>query len=172
MIWKIVFYGLALVVVAIVARFLRQIWVDATSIPDGRISQWRMSTVDSRTMYVDVVKSMITAAGIAVVLLASLSLNSQNTPPPLVRLFAKGAAVSLVLCICASLALMVCMSRFHEVASSRQIERRILSGETGPFANQGPFNDHELKVVLYLAGSSLSCFFLGFWFLLGIIWHY
>lgn len=172
MIWKIGFYGFAVVVEAIIVRFLMGIWVKATSIADDRISEWRMSTVDSRTMYVDVVKSMITAAGIAVVLLASLSLNSQNTAPPVMRLSAKGATVSLILCICASLALIVCLTRFHEVASSRHIETRIRSGEKGPFANEGPLNDHELRVILYLAGSSLSGFCLGFWFLLRIIWHY
>lgn len=172
MIWKIGFYGFAVVVEAIIVRFLVGIWVKATSTAGDRPGGWRYTNVDSRTMYVDLAKSMITAAGIAVVLLASLSLDAQNEPLPVMRFSAKGAAVSLVFCICTSLALMICLTRFHEEARSRDIDRRRLEGEKGPFANEGPLNDHELRVILYLAGSSLSGFFLGFWFLLRIIWHY
>lgn len=67
---------------------------------------------------------------------------------------------------------MVVLTRFHEEARSRDIDRRLLAGEKGPFANEGPLNNHELKIILGLAWASLSGFFLGFWFLLRIVWHY
>lgn len=78
--WRVSFYTFALIIEGIITYFVATVWRKSTSTAEGRPGPWRYTSVDSRTMYVDVVKTMITASGIAVALLASLSLNSQRQP--------------------------------------------------------------------------------------------
>jgi len=61
------FYFVVATVVIVPAYFIWTFWRDA------KAREWNWTTEASRTMYVDVAKTMVTASGIAVALVASSS---------------------------------------------------------------------------------------------------
>jgi len=129
---------------------------------------------DSRDTYVDVAKTMITASGIAVALVASITLSSEHRPTNPVTVFsAKVAAVLLICCVCASLVCILALARGHEQARSRYIDKRRAEGYQGRIEQyEGSLNNFELRVILLSAGGALSCFFTGFVFLGRIVFHF
>lgn len=123
-------------------------------------------------MYTRAAETIITASGIAVALLASLSLSSEKHVNALVEFSAKVAAVSLIFCVCVSLALILALARGHEQAKSRhiaEIRKRVPQGEIE--TDEGSLSNFELRIILVLAGSALSSFFVGFLFLGRIVFH-
>jgi hypothetical protein len=131
---------------------------------------WAWTSVDSRTMYVDAFKTMITASGIAVALLASSGVVSQSKAIPVVAVSAKLGAICLILCVCFSLGSIIALVRGHELAKSRYIEEQRAKGNHDSIT-EGKLNTTELLFILAPSGVSLSCFFVGFVFLGRIIFH-
>src|SRR5438876_10766044 len=86
--------------------------------------QWIWISIDSRNMYVDGAKTLITASGIAVALLASSSVASARTANPLVAFSAKVAVVCLIACVCFSLIVILALLRGFEQAQSRHIDEQ------------------------------------------------
>jgi hypothetical protein len=168
MIWTLAFYGLIFFVLLPIVWFIWSVWHKATTI------EWRNTTDRSRDSYVDGAKTMITASGIAVALLASITLSSDHRPTnPLVTSSAKVAAVLLILCVCSSMVLIVSLMRGHEQASARRIDKLRDEGYQGRIdTDEGPLTNFELRVTLVSAGVALSCFFTGFLFLCRIVLHF
>jgi multisubunit Na+/H+ antiporter MnhB subunit len=131
--------------------------------------QWRWSSEDSRDMWMDAAKTMITASGIAAALLASLTVGHQ-TMSPLVVYIVKSATVCLVVCVCVSMFLFLALARGHETAKSRYTEKRRQEGYQGEI-REGPLSNFALCIILSAALIALSGFFLGFLFLARIVWH-
>jgi hypothetical protein len=166
--WTCVFYGLVILIQLPIFWFIWSIWHKATTIG------WRYTNYDSRDTYVDVAKTMITASGIAVALLASITLSFDQRPTNTLAVFsAKVAAASLICCVCASLVVVVALARGHEQAKSRQMDKLRREGHQGPIeTDEGALNNFELGVILIFACVALSCFFTGFLFLGRIVFHF
>jgi len=164
------FYGFASLVELGIAWFLGHVFCKATQ-KNEEASQWRWSSEDSRGMWIDAAKTMITASGIAAALLASLTLGSQTkTLSALVVRSVKTATVSLVACVCVSMFLILAPARGHETAKARYLEKRRREGHQGEI-KEGPLSDFALRIILSAAFIALSCFFVGFLFLGRIVWH-
>lgn len=165
------FYGSVFGIELGIAYFLGKILYEGTrNVPEAE--QWRWSSEDSRDMWIDVVKTMISASGIAAALLAALTLGSPaGTVRPLVAHSVKSATVLLVICVCVSMVAILILARGHETAKSRNLERlrrqdQPTTGVTGGLLEISTF------CFLLLAGFiSLSGFFVGFLFLARIVWH-
>ena len=138
---------------------------------EGRTKDWAWTSQDSRTMYVDGAKTLITASGIAVALLASSSVSSARSTSSLVAFSAKVAVVCLISCVCLSLIVILALLRGFERAQSRHIEEQRNAGDV-PKAGQGKLNSAELLFILVPAGLGLSCFLVGFVFLGRIAFHF
>lgn len=121
-------------------------------------------------MYVDGAKTLITASGIAVALLASSGVSSARTASPLVAFSAKVAAVSLISCVIFSLLLILALMRCYELAWSRVNEQRIAAGQAA--GDEGKLNTGELTLILLPAAAALSSFLVGFVFLGRIAFHF
>src|SRR5882757_11213745 len=104
------FYFVVATVVIVPAYFIWTFWRDA------KAREWNWTTEASRTMYVDVAKTMVTASGIAVALVASSSA-PVRTVDAIVRASARTGVVSLVLCLCTSLITMIALTRGHDVGT-------------------------------------------------------
>ena len=127
-------------------------------------------------MYVDSVKTLITASGIAVALLASaaksaaaratVTLNDQ-----IVTFSAKVAVVCLVLCIVLSLVVTFALVRSFDRAQSRygDEQRRVGQASDG---TEGKLTLAELAFILVPAAPALSLFVVGFAFLARIAYHF
>jgi hypothetical protein len=152
-----IFYLLVVLAVAIPGIFMWTFWRDAK----GR--GWNWTTEASRTMYVDVAKTLITASGIAVALVASSS-----APPravdAIVKTSARVGVIALVLCICSSLMTILALTRGHERARSRNIE-------AGSGGEEGQLTGAELLFILIPGWVALSSFLLGALFLGRIAFH-
>jgi len=116
-------------------------------------------------MYVDAAKTLITASGIAVALLASSTVASERATNNLVAFSAKVAVVCLIACVCFSIVVILALMRGFERAQSRHIE-------SGGHAGEGKLNSIELRFILIPAGGALSCFLVGFVFLGRIAFHF
>jgi hypothetical protein len=116
-------------------------------------------------MYVDAAKTLITASGIAVALLASSVVSSARTTNPLVAFSAKVAVVCLISCVCLSLVVILALLRGFERAQSRYIDK-------GGKAGQGELSSGELLFILIPSSIALSCFLVGFLFLGRITFHF
>jgi hypothetical protein len=116
-------------------------------------------------MYVDAAKTLITASGIAVALLASSTVASVRATNNIVAFSAKVAVVCLISCVCLSLVVILALMRGFERAQSRHIE-------SGGRAGEGKLNSAELLFILIPAGAALSCFLAGFVFLGRITFHF
>ena len=121
-------------------------------------------------MYVDVAKTMITASGVAVALLASLSFSSQRPSNPTVVFFAKVAGFCLIVCVCMALVHIVALSRGHESAHARNVEALRGAGHLGAI-DEGSLTNFELACILVSGGFALSGFFIGFLFLGRVIFY-
>jgi len=151
------FYFLVALAVACPAIFFWTFWHDA------KVRGWNWTTEASRTMYVDVVKTQITASGIAVALVASSSAPLRAVDA-IVRISARTGVVSLVLCICTALFAMLSLTRGHERARARSLE----AGRDG---NEGQLTDTELLFTLVSSWLALSSFLVGALFLGRIAFH-
>lgn len=150
----------------LIVSFIWSYWYHANK------NQYRFTTQDSRTMYVDLAKTMITASGVAVALLASLSLNSNRPLNHAVTAYAKVAGVCLIVCVCMALVHIIALSRGHELAKARMLLKLRAEGHTGPIQIQeGELTNGELLCSLISGGLALSGFFIGFLFLGRLIFH-
>jgi hypothetical protein len=134
--------------------------------------QWRWSSEDSRDMWIDAAKTMISASGIAAALLASLTLAPHQTDKlsPIVASSVKTATVSLVVCVCVSMFLILALARGHEAAKSRQKEKKRPEG-CAEKITEGPLSNFALCITLLASFIALSSFFVGFLFLARLVWH-
>src|ERR1700687_1698795 len=162
--WTCAFYGFVALVTFLPMLFVWSVWHLA------RTRGWSWIRQDTRNMYVDGAKTLITASGIAVALLASSSVASAKTAVPLVAFSAKVAAVSLISCVVFSLVLILGLLRGFELSWSRNNEGRIAAGQEP--AEDGKLNTSELTFILLPAGAALSSFLVGFVFLGRIAFHF
>ena len=149
------FYLFVLIAVTGPTVFMWSFWRDAK----GR--QWNYTTDTSREMYVDVVKTLITASGIGVALVASASGRALDS---IAKFSARVGVVSLIVCISASLVTMLALTRGHERARSRNIE----AGRSG---EEGQLLDFELLFILIPGGIALASFLVGILFLGRVTFH-
>lgn len=158
-IWTCVFYAFVLVLAVSPMLFVWSVWREA------KTRGWDWSSEESRNMYVDAAKTLITASGIAVALLASSTVASARTTSDLVSFSARVAVVCLISCVCLSLIVILALLRGFERAQSRHIEQ-------GGKAGQGKLSSGELLFILVPSGVALSCFLVGFIFLGRITFHF
>jgi hypothetical protein len=111
MLWAFIICGMFAVAVIV---FIWDFWSKAQH------HGLRWSSTNSRNMYVDVFKTMITACGIAVALLASSSGGLARITNGTIIHSAKIAVVSLILCVITSLAAIIALLRSFELAEFRQ----------------------------------------------------
>jgi hypothetical protein len=165
-----IFYGFAALIEVGIGCFLGHIFYRANQKTD-EAKQWRWSSEDSRDMWMDAAKTMISAAGIAAALLASLSASARDkTVLSAIGTFSlKSATVCLVMCVCVSMFLILSLARGHEAAKARENlkPRPPGSGQV----KEGPLTDFALSITLLAAFVALSSFFVGFLFLARIMWH-
>jgi hypothetical protein len=149
------FYLSVFVAVAGPTIFVGSFWRDA------KRKQWNYTTESSRAMYVDVAKTLITASGIAVALVAS---DLSRATDSIAKLSARVAVICLIVCIVASLTTILALSRGHERARSRNIE-------AGKGDHEGQLLDLELLSILIPGAIGLSTFLVGLLFLGRITFH-
>jgi hypothetical protein len=163
------FCGFLALVEVLIAGFVGHIWHKAAS-PNSVVSaQWRWTSEDSRDMWVDAAKTMITAAGIAAALVASLGLGLTRAVSLFFLRNEKVSAVCLVTCVCSSMALILALSRGHEAAKSRYLLEQRTKGNMGKIT-EGALSNFALRIILLLSFVALSSFFIGFAFLARIVW--
>ena len=102
-------------------------------------------------MYVDGAKTLITAAGIAVALLASSTVASARITNGLIAFSARVAVVSLISCVCFSFVVILALLRGFERAQARHIENQRKENKT-PVAGEGKLNRGELLFILIPTG--------------------
>jgi hypothetical protein len=163
--WTYLFYLFVLVLAAAPIWFVRLYWREA------RIHAWDWISQDSRNMYVDGAKTLITASGIAVALLASSAASSVRSANALMATSARIAAVSLISCVCVSLIAILALLRGFERAQSRFIDEQRKEGNRTT-AGQGKLTGTELVLILVPTSVALSCFLVGFAFLGRIAFHF
>jgi hypothetical protein len=122
-------------------------------------------------MYVDGAKTLITASGIALAVVASSAERSTGSATNFVSDSAKLAVISLLVCVGFSLFLTMALLRGFERAQSRNIEeqRRI---KRPVVAGEGRLNFTELRLILASGHVALSSFLTGLAFLGRIAWHF
>lgn len=162
--WTWAFYVFVVLVALIPLVFVGFIAYEA------RKRGWAWINPDSRNMYVEGAKTLITASGIAVALLASSAVASARTASGVVGSSARVAAVCLIACVCLSLIVILALLRGYERAWSRNQERMSAAGEGS--TSEGRLNAPELTLILVPAGFALSCFIVGFVFLGRIAFHF
>lgn len=136
----------------------------------ARTTDWIWTSEDSRNMYVDATKTLITASGIAVALLAS-SVSSGKTVNSIVSVSAKVAVVCLIVCVVLSFVVNLALIRLHEEAKGRNIDKLRTAGTLTTPITEGKLNVGELLFILVPSGIALSCFLVGFVFLGRIVFH-
>lgn len=151
------FYPIIGAAILIPAIFMRSIWNDAKGLG------WNWISDTSRAMYVDVAKTLITASGIAVALLASSS-SSARAADSAAKISAQAGVISLIACICFSLVTMLALTRGYEQAKSRHWE----SGGTG---EQGQLTNNELLWIVLPGYFALASFIVGLLFLGRVTFH-
>src|SRR5712691_6329497 len=120
--WTFLFYAFVFVLAAAPLPFVWHYWHEAHA------RDWNWISEGSRNMYVDGAKTMITASGIAVALLASSTVASARTTSGLVAFSAKLAVVCLICCVCLSLIVILALLRGFERAESRHIDEQRKAG--------------------------------------------
>lgn len=131
----------------------------------------RWTTRDSRDAYVDCAKTLITASGITVTLLASSA--GSLTRTPIVVLSVKVAVVCLILCVVFSMAVMLALVRCHELANSRWMRQEFAAGRAANAqVPQGELTNAELAWIIVPAFFALVTFLCGFVFLGIVGWHF
>jgi predicted permease len=162
--WTCVFYVAAFVVAVTPFWFVRRVWRLA------RAKGWSWTNTDSRNMYVDATKTLITSSGIAVALLAS-SVSSGRTANNVVAFSAKVAVVCLIACVGLSLVAILALVRGHEEATGRNVDEQRRSGTFTGNVTEGKLTTGELLFILVPSGIGLSSFLLGLMFLGRIVFH-
>jgi len=158
------FYAFVFVLASTPALFAWHYWHEAQTLG------WDWINDDSRGMYVDCAKTMITASGIAVALLASSAIASARTASAVVAFSAKLAAVCFISCVCLSLITILALSRGYERARSRNSDGHRRIGLTaGP---EGRLTTAELLCILFPTAAALSSFLVGFLFLGRIVFYF
>ena len=165
------FYGFLVLVEVLILGFIGHFWHKASAANKTLSAQWRWTSEDSRDMWIDAAKTMITSAGIAAALVASLGLSSGRAVGLFFLWNEKVSTVSLVACVCSSMALILALSRGHEAAKSRNVLEQRIKGNMGPIT-EGVLSNFALSIILILGFVALSCFFLGFVFLGRIVWDF
>ncbi len=112
-------------------------------------------------MYVDVAKTLITASGIGVALVASASARTLDS---IAKFSMRVGVASLIICISASLLTILALTRGHERAQSRNME-------AGRGGEEGQLLDFELLFILIPGGIALASFLVGLLFLGRITFH-
>jgi hypothetical protein len=163
--WTCLFYIFVFALAVAPSLFAWSYWHEA------RTRGWDWISEDSRTMYVDGAKTMITGAGIAVALLASSTVASARTTSGLVAFSAKVAVVCLISCVCLSLILILALLRGFERAQARYIDQQRNAGKNFT-AGEGKLTAGELLCILIPTSMALSCFLVGFVFLGRIAFHF
>jgi hypothetical protein len=153
------FYVLVFIMAVVPMLFVWTVWHEA------KTRGWDWTSDQSRNMYVDAAKTLITASGIAVALLASSTVASVRATNNIVAFSAKVAVVCLISCVCLSLIVILALMRGFERAQSRHIE-------AGGRAGEGKLNSAELLFIVIPGGAALSCFLVGFVFLGRITFHF
>lgn len=150
-----VFYIFVIAVIVAPSTFVWSIWRDA------KRKNWNWTTESSRTMYVDVSKTLITASGIAVALVASDLVRASDLTA---KVSARIGVICLILCITAALTTILALTRGYERARSRNIE----AGKGGA---EGQLLDFELLFILIPGAVALSSFLVGLLFLGRVTFH-
>ena len=161
--WSCIFYVTVFCVALGPLWFVLRVWNHA------RTKGFAWTSEDSRNMYVEAAKTLITASGIAVVLLAS-SLSQERTADHFVASSAKVAVVCLIACVGWSLIAMLALIRGHEEAKGRNIEERRAHGLPTD-VKEGKLTGGELLVTLFPSAIALTCFLEGLLFLGRIVFH-
>jgi hypothetical protein len=166
--WTCVFYIFVSTLSAAPFLFVLHYWHEA------KTKGWSWTSVDSRDMYVDGAKTIITGSGIAVALLASSVFSQRTTAAGLIVFSAKVAVVCLISSVCFSLIVILALLRGHERAKSRHIEKLRHAGKLTPgiAITEGQLNNAELLFILVPSAIGLSCFLVGFVFLGRIVFHF
>jgi hypothetical protein len=149
------FYLFVLTAIIVPTIFMWSFWHYAK----GR--QWNYTSDASRAMYVDVAKTLVTASGIGVALVASASARALDS---IAKSSTRVGVVCLIVCISASLVTILALTRGHEMARSRNIE-------AGKGGEEGQLSDLELRFILIPAGIALASFLVGLLFLGRIVFH-
>jgi hypothetical protein len=163
--WTCAFYVFVAALVVVPFLFVWHIWHEA------RTRGWSWTNSESRNMYVDGAKTLVTASGIAVALLASSSVASARAASGVVALSAKAAAVFLISCVCFSILLIVALLRCYERAWSRRGDELRAAGQRTS-EKEGKLNAFELLLILVLSYAALASFLVGFAFLGRIAFHF
>jgi hypothetical protein len=145
------------------ALFVRHFWKNAQA-------GLRWTSRDSRNVYVDCAKTLITASGITVTLLAASGSTLARTP--IVMISVKVAVVCLILCVVFSMGVMLALVRCHELANSRWMEQERNAGRSANVQiPQGELTNTELGWILFFTFFALTTFLWGLVFLGIIGWH-
>jgi hypothetical protein len=163
--WTCAFYVFVAILVFVSLLFVSVVWHEA------RTRGWAWTNADSRNMYVDGAKTLVTASGIAVALLASSSVASARIASTLLAFSAKVAAVSLIFCVCSSIGLIVVLLRFYERAWSRRGDE-LRAADQSISEKEGKLNAFELLLILAFSDAALTSFLVGFAFLGRIAYHF
>jgi hypothetical protein len=162
--WTCAFYAFVAVATLLPWSFIASVAYEA------RKRGWAWTSRDSRNMYVDGAKTLITASGIAVALLASSAVASARTASEVVAFSAKVAAVCLISCVCFSLVVILALLRGFERAWSRNQDS--LNNAGSGQAVDGRLNAVELTLILVPSAMAHSTFLIGFTFLGRIAFHF
>jgi hypothetical protein len=166
----IVFYIFVASLLILPCRFVWHYWQHANN--SNNPSELRWINIDNRTMYVDALKTLITASGIAVALVASSARISEQHKDPIVETSARIAVVCLVSCVCLSLIAIMALLRGYELSVARlKVDLQRLGLET-TVNTQGLLTNHQLLWILVPCWLSLCTFVIGFVFLGRIAFHF
>jgi len=163
--WTCAFYVFVFFLFLLPQIFIWMIWSGA------KRRGWNWVSADSRTMYVDGAKTLVTASGIAVALLASSSVASARVASVLVAFSSRVAAVCLIVCVCSSITLIVMLLRFYEMAWSRQGDKLRAAGQQLS-EKEGELSAFELGLILATSYLALVSFLIGFAFIGRIAFHF
>ena len=163
MVWAFIICGLFAVAVIV---FIWDFWAKAQH------HGLRWSSTNSRNMYVDVFKTMITACGIAVALMASSSGGFARIMNDAIVHSAKIAVVSLILCVIMSLAAIIAVLRSFELAEFRQTVLARAARSVNVQGDEGVLTNAEIRMILLPSCLALLCFFTGFIFMANIVLHF
>jgi len=152
----LLFYLGIAVVLGVPIPFLWSFWRDAKK------KGWNWTTESSRAMYVDICKTLLTASGVAVALVAS---DSPHASDSIAKSSARWGVIFLIACIVSGLATMLALTRGHERARSRNIDAG------GGSVEQGQLTNFELRCILIFGYVALSTFVVGLLFLGRITFH-
>jgi hypothetical protein len=153
------------IVVLVVFVVLLPAWFVATIRHERNTKGWNWINRDSRTMYVDAMKTVASASAIAASLLSAVMSNSIQRPAHVI-LAAKWAVVCLVVSIVGSVGAVFALTRSYDRARSRftasEKGRALIEALGRTDVEQGQLNAFELGCILGFAYFGLAGFLVGF----------